>query len=475
MTLRFDRLLDKARYDDLGTFVVKVFQTLSPGVSYMHNWHIDAIIFELMLIYQGSSKRLIINQPPRSLKSICVSVAFVAWWLGHDPTKKFYCASYSHELAAMFARQFRIVISSSWYRRLFPDVRFTRQAETECETDVGGGRFAVSVGGTITGRGGDIVIIDDPMKAEDAMSEVARRNVMNWYKDTMVSRPDNKRTAAVIVVAQRLHEDDLPGWLLRNGGWSHLNLPAIAQEDENIAIGRNVFHERKKGEALHPEREPLDVLESLSLEMGRLSFSAQYLQSPVPAEGNLVRRTDIQWYETAPEVGDVVQSWDIASTTGERNDYSVCTTWLIVKRHYYLLHVWRGRLEFPKLRHKLVELAGTYRPSTLLIEKAGPGLHMIQALQADPVTNVPEPIGIQPEGEKVVRMEAQAARFEAGQVHLPHDAGWLDDFLQEILAFPSSRYDDQIDSVSQFLTWVEGQYRDGPDIICGPRLIHRED
>ncbi|MEX0957641.1 MAG: phage terminase large subunit [Rhizobiaceae bacterium] len=474
MTVLNRQALMVARHQDLGTFIVKVFQTLSPGVTYLHNWSIDAIVYQLMLVHQRYLKRLIINQPPRSLKSICTSVAYVAWCLGHDPTMRFACVSYSHELATAFARQFRQVVNSSWYRELFPNVRITKDTETDCETSRGGGRIAVSVGGTFTGRGAHVLILDDPMKADDAMSEVARRKLHEWYSRTLLSRMDDKARGAIILVAQRLHEDDLPGRLLRDGGWAHLNLPAIAQEDEEIAIGRNASNKRKKGEALHPEREPLEVLEDLAREMGRLSFSAQYLQRPVPAEGNLVRRKDIQWYDAAPEGGEVVQSWDLASTTGEHNDYSVCTTWLMVKRHYYLLDVWRGRLEFPKLRHKLIELAGTYRPDTLLIERAGPGLHMIQELRANPINSVPEPIGIQPEGEKIVRMEAQAARFEAGQVHLPNDAHWLDDFLHEILAFPSSRHDDQIDSVSQFLNWAQRRHGDGPDIICGPIIFPLE-
>lgn len=466
--------LKLARKHDLGSFILKVFQTLSPGVAYQHNWHIDAIIYQLIRVHEGRLKRLIINQPPRSLKSICTSVAYVAWCLGHDPAKKFVCVSYANDLAKLFARQFRHVVTSPWYRELFPHVRFTKDTETECETSQGGGRIALSVSGAFTGRGAHVVIVDDPMKADDAMSQTARRALHDWYAGTLVSRPDNKSVGAVIVVAQRLHEDDLPGRLLRGGGWHHLCLPAIAQEDEQIPISSTAFHRRFAGEVLHPEREPLDVLEALKRDMGAPRFSAQYLQRPVPAEGNLIHRKDIQWYEAAPESGEVVQSWDLASTTGERNDYSVCTTWRKVQRHYYLLNVFRGRLEFPELRHKLAELARIHRPGTLLIERAGPGLHMIQELRANPVPCVPEPIGIVPEGEKIVRMEAQAARFEAGQVHLPNDAPWLDDFLHEILAFPSSGHDDQIDSVSQFLNWAERRYGDEPDIICGPRIIYSE-
>src|SRR5262249_53672330 len=151
------------------------------------------------------------------------------------------------------------------------------------------------------------------------------------------------------------------------------------------------------GEILHPAREPLEVLDSLRREMGSLTFSAQYLQRPIPVEGNLIRRDWIQWYETGPTRApgtEVVQSWDVASTTGETNDWSVCTTWLISKRNYYLLDVWRGRLEFPHLKQRLVAIANERKPSTILIEQAGPGLHLIQELRANPVHGVPLPVGI---------------------------------------------------------------------------------
>lgn len=478
LAARFDNqaILAAVLRQDLGTFVAKAFQTVSPGDRYLHNWHIDAVIHALMQVHAGTIRRLIITQPPRSLKSICASVAFVAWWLGHEPSKRFACVSYSNELAATFARQFRVVITSGWYRALFPHVRLAKDTETECVTIKGGGRFAVPVGGSFTGRGADIIIIDDPLKAGDAQSETARRTVNEWYGSTLLSRLDDKETGAIILVMQRLHEDDLAGKLIREGGWQNLDLPAIAQEDQEIPIGPRVVHRRRKGEVLHPERESLDRLEEIRREMGSLTFSSQYLQRPVPIEGNLVKRSWIRSYQDVPSRGpgtEIVQSWDVACTTGDTNDWSVCTTWLMVKRNYYLLDVWRGRLEFPQLRRKLIALAQEHTPRRLLVEQAGPGLHLIQELRANRECGVPVPIGIKPEGEKLVRMEAQSARFEAGQVYLPKEAPWLSTFLHEILAFPNSKHDDQIDSVSQFLNWAEADRLRRPTVaICGPKIIY---
>lgn len=467
-------VLQAALRHDLGLFTVKVFHTVTPGSQYLHNWHIDAITHRLRQVEERNTQRLIITQPPRSLKSICTSVAFVAWSLGRDPSRRYACVSYSYELAATFARQFRAVIASDWYRALYPGVQLVKDTETECITTRGGGRFAVAVGGSFTGRGADVIIIDDPIKAEDAQSEKIRVTVNEWYGGTLVSRLDNKKSGAIILIMQRLHEDDLAGKLLRDGGWDHLDIPAIAQEDQQIPIGPTAVHSCRNGDVLHPARESRATLDATRREMGSLAFSAQYLQRPIPLEGNLVRRSWIKWYDQMPprsDGGRVVQSWDVASTTNMKSDWSVCSTWLLCNRSYYLLDIWRGRLEFPELKRKLVALAHEHKPNRILIEKTGPGLHLIQEFRANPVQGVPLPVGIQPDGDKVVRMEAQSARFEAGQVHLPREAPWLNELLHELLAFPNSRHDDQIDSVSQFLNWAETARDQRTVSIFGPIII----
>lgn len=452
------RLLSAILREDFGTFVAKVFKTVVPERPYQHNWHINAVTFRLMRVLDRETRRLIITQPPRSLKSICASVAFPAWILGKQPGKRLACVSYSDKLAATFARQFRAVVTSDWYSSLFPTMRLAKDTEIESETTQGGGRFVVSVGGSFTGRGAEFIIIDDPMKAEDALSDKARHSLIEWYETTLVSRLNDKQHDAIILVNQRLHEDDLAGRLLRTGGWDHLDLPAIAETDRQILVGPNAFHIWRSGEALHPEREPHEALEKIKADMGSLAFSAQYLQRPIPAQGNLIRRDWIRWYEHAPTPGPgalVVQSWDVASTVAATSDWSVCTTWLALQRSYCLLDTWRGKLEFPQLKQKLIELARQYSPSHVLIESAGPGLHLIQEFRTNPVSGVPVPIGVDPKGDKRGRMEAQCARFEAGQVHFPERSSWLAACLDEILGFPNTRHDDQLDSISQFLNWAE--------------------
>jgi predicted phage terminase large subunit-like protein len=451
------RVLTSFLWQYLIAFTVRTFQTVCSGQSYLHNWHIDAITYRLMECQAGRINRLIITQPPRSLKSICTSVAYVAWMLGQDPSLRFICVSYSNELAQELARQFRLVVQSEWYPLLFPRMRISRDTGAEVITTAGGGRFATSIGGTLTGRGADVIIIDDPLKAEEAQSAVARQKVIAWYRDTLVTRLNDKRSGIVILVMQRLHEEDLAGHLLEQGGWTHLDLPAIAIEDQRIPIAPDAFHTRREGDVLHPGREPMEALEQIKTAMGSMAFSAQYQQRPVPLEGNLVKREWFQWYESLPELGPgvrVIQSWDVATTIGDRRDYSVCTTWLIKKGDCYLVHVLRARLEYPELKQRIVDMAQQFNVQAILIENAGAGTHLLQELRRDTPAGVPRPIGIKPEADKVTRMAAQTPKIEAGQVRLPNDAPWLDAFLHEHLAFPNAKHDDQVDSVSQFLAWI---------------------
>src|SRR5262249_11859563 len=212
-------------------------------------------------------------------------------------------------------------------------------------------------------------------------------------------------------------------------GWHHLDLPAIAVEDSVIPIGDGKFFTRRQGDVLHAERESREVLERIKAEIGSLMFSAQYQQRPVPLEGNLIKRDWFRFYDQRPQPGPghlVVQSWDIAMMTGDANDYSVCTTWCMNKADYYLIDVFRGRLQYPDLRRKIASLVLRYDAETILIEHAGPGLTLLQDLRSDLPNGMTRPIGVKPEGSKADRMVAQSAKIEAGHVHLPKHADWLD-------------------------------------------------
>ena len=279
---------------------------------------------------------------------------------------------------------------------------------------------------------------------------------------------------------QRLHEEDLAGHLLEQGGWHHLDLPAIAIEDQQIRIGPypEDVHDRKEGDVLHPEREPQAALERIKAEIGSLAFSAQYQQRPIPIEGNLIKR---EWFKDygdppAPTQGSkIVQSWDIAGTVTQRSDWSVCTTWMMQKKTFYLLDVWRGRFEYPDLKRKVIAMQQQHGAQMVLIEKVGLGLSLVQDLKADSPARFPNPIGIVPDGDKLTRMEAECARIEAGHVVLPRNAPWLDEFLHELLTFPNGRHDDQVDSVSQFLHWAWRRVGSGRRRFCGESKLFMGD
>jgi hypothetical protein len=208
------RLLRALLRQNFNAFVEKAFATLAPGQDFDPSWHLKAIAYQLERLRRGEITRLIINMPPRSLKSVTASVAFPAFVLGHDPTRRIICVSYSGDLAKKHANDFRAVAEAAWYRDLFPGMRIgQKDSESEIELTARGFRLATSVGGTLTGRGGDLIIIDDPLKPDDAYSEVKRNSANEWFKNTLISRLDDKRSGAILVVMQRIHMDDLTGFV----------------------------------------------------------------------------------------------------------------------------------------------------------------------------------------------------------------------------------------------------------------------
>lgn len=453
------RDLNAGLREDLATFIRQTFHTVAPGDIYHHNWHIDAIAWRLQQCAAGEIKRLVITVPPRNLKSICASVAFPAWVLGRNPSQRIITASYSAELAGKLARDCRMVMESRWYQEAFA-TRLSSEKNTEMHfaTTRQGYRYAVSVGGSLTGFGGNILIVDDPLKPQDALSDTKRGAVNEWYNNTLYSRLDDKRDGVIILIMQRLHAEDLVGYLLERGSWVHLNLPALAEQEERILIGKDRYHTRAVGDVLHDRRESKAVLEDTRKRLGSFNFSAQYQQNPLPPDGGLLKWSWFRIEDTLPErePGDsIVQSWDTASKPGENNDYSVCLTFLVKGNIYYLVDVLREKLNYPELKKTVVIHALKHKADTILIEDKNSGTPLIQELQRGGERGLAMPIGVQPEGDKLIRMCAQSAQIEAGHVRLPRNAAWLEDFKAEVLQFPRGLHDDQVDSLSQFLGWIQ--------------------
>ena len=447
-------LLNAILRQDFQAFLRKTFLTLSPGQPFVPAWHIGALAHRLEQVRRGEIKRLIVNLPPRSLKSIAASVAFPAFVLGHDPTCRLICVSYAADLARKHANDFRAVLNSAWYRHLFPGTRIGpyKDAADEVELTRRGSRLATSIGGTLTGRGGDIVVIDDPLKPVDASSEPKRTGVNQWLVNTLLSRLDDKRTGAIVIVMQRVHMDDLTGFVLsQDEDWTVLSLPAIAECDEFIPLGDGAVHHRREGDVLSPEREPLATLHQLRTQLGSDLFSAQYQQAPVPPGGAMIKRHWVKRYATRPaaERAFILQSWDTASKGGPDNDWSVCSTWQRVGHtDWYLLDVWRGRVDYPGLKAQVVALAKQWGARQVLVEEAATAIGLIAELRGQ-VRGI---TAIRPDKDKAARLSQVSALFEAGQVYLPERATWLVEFEAELFAFPGGKHDDQVDSVSQALT-----------------------
>jgi len=442
---------------DFAAFGAKCFNYLNPGTRYVADWHTKATHNVLDGVRKGYYNGLIIAQPPRGGKSIAGSVAFPAFLHGHRPSMRIIGASYSEALAIKHHNDYRTIVKSDWYKQLFPRTRIDTRKDTETWVELtrGGSRVATSVGGTLTGLGADLIIIDDPLKATDAYSQAKRDACNEWYTGTAVSRLNNKNEGAIIIIGQRLHTDDLIGHVISTGGaqaWEIQELSAIAQKDHYVSLSDNVRHFYKKGDVLSPERESLQVLENLRTMIGHEQFSAQYLQMPVPPGGVTFKRDWVRRYESTlnHESGDyVLQSWDAASRDGVNNDWSVCTTWLVRAGLYFLLDVFRRRCQYPDLKAAAIALGKQFSPRIVLVENASLGPALASELRLSGL-NVKE---ISVKEGKEVRAKVQSAKFEGGRVYLPTRSSFLRDYEDELFAFPGGHHDDQVDSTVQALAY----------------------
>lgn len=410
--------------------------------------HHGLIVDRLEAVERGEIPRLMIFMPPRHGKSLLGSQIFPAWFLGRHPDRLIITACYGQELADDFGRQVRNFVGSPIHHAIFPESRLADDSTSlrRFNMTAGGSYFAVGRGGPITGRGAHLLLIDDPLKdAEEANSETIRRQLHEWYSS--VAYPRLQPGGAVVLVSTRWHEDDLAGHLLRRDprGWVVLSLPAIAEVDDSF---------RRAGEALWPEKYPIKELEEKRAVIGGRTFDSLYQQHPSKAEGAIFKREWWRYVREFPAFRRIVQSWDTAFKTGAENDYSVCTTWAEGDNGYYLLWFWRGRVEFPELKKRVSWLAEQWKPSVILVEDRASGQSLVQELRhASPLPI----IQVKVDKDKLARAEAITPLIEAGRVFLPESAPWLNDFVNELAAFPTGAHDDAVDSTTQALNYLRHQ------------------
>lgn len=468
--------------EKLSIFIRLAFSVLEPYTEYHHSDHIDLISDRLMgTLEKDIAKRLIINMPPRMMKSICASIAFPAWVLGKYPSKKIMCISYSEDLARDLSMKTQKLMESGIYKHLFPKAQLSNQRQTQLDlrTTKGGGRYAASTGGAIAGFGADIIIIDDPIKPSDANYKKLE-NCNRWFEENIYQRLNNKNTGIIVIVMQRVHENDLTGFLqdkANNGGTRYLPLilPAIAESYEENTFWYGGIYKRNQGEALHPERESIKFLKEAKNNLGSYTFAGQYQQRPAPAGETIVKGN---WFNRYKQIhlnsfSTVIQSWDTAMTANDTSDYSVGITIGMLKSNsnkmtFYILDVIRKKMEFPEVLKAIKAFSKEYaRRRNIIVEDAGHGKAVIQSLRQDGI-----PINAhKPMGDKHTRLISITDVLESGFVYLPEKAPWLDDFLLEVTRFPNAKHDDQVDALSQGINWFKEGYRKPVRVIRNPPIF----
>lgn len=427
---------------DLLAYISTMFEARK-GAPIKPNWHQGAICSALERVVIGQCNRLVINIPPRSGKTEFAVINFIAWCMGNFPESEFIHASYSKRLAAANTYAVRAMMQHETYLQIFDHTELAgdSKAKDEFRTSHGGIVYATGAEGTITGYGAGgmterfkgAIVIDDPHKAGEANSATMRKNVIDWFGTTMESRKNNPNTP-IIVIMQRLHENDLTGWLLSGGNgeqWEHLNIPAIQPD----------------GTSFWPEQFPIDMLERLKASNSYV-FSGQYMQKPAPMGGGIFKADWLRYYATVPELTHRMIYADTAMKTGQENDYSVFQHWGKAKDgKIYLLDMIRGKWEAPQLLAEArafwdksrASHSGTLRK--MMIEDKASGTGLIQQMKQAGI-----PVGgIQRNRDKVSRAYDTAPQVEAGNVLFPERHSHLSDFLHELTTFPVASHDDTVD------------------------------
>jgi len=493
----------KLAQTDFRVFLRLAFRILNPNTKLNWNWHLEYLCWMLQsslptdhpaypstLTPEQRNRNLIINVPPRSLKTETVSVAFPAFCLGHNPSFQAIIASFSTRASANINTKLARLLKHPLYEQIFPapDTPILEKAtESHITTTKGGQCLATSPQGTVTSFGADTLLIDDLLSPEQAFSPTELTRANRFFFNTLYpSRLNDKTNGSTIVIAQRLHEGDLPGELLRQNPkrppseqFTPVILPAIhpQTEDPQTYYFYNTSHTQNPDDLLHPTRDTRESLEAIKTdpERGPYTFASQYMQNPAPTDGGIINLQQLQscTYDPAnlpppTQALRITHSWDTAIKTTSRSDFSVCTTWLETKTHHYLLDVIATRLEYPELYQLVISQANkTPHPTVILIEDKASGQQLIQDLRKD--TTLPiKAITPTPQQNKLTRAATSIPAFiESSSLLLPNDhqqRPWWEEFERQCMYFPNGKHDDIVDSISQYLNFVKSSFPSEPRI-----------
>ena len=493
--LEFLETKEKAE-ESLSEFIRQAWHVVEPGQPYVHSWHIDFISEHLEAITDGVEledgdfyNRLLINVPPGMMKSLLVGVFWPSWEWGprNMPHLRYLCASHSQNLAIRDSTKMRRLVSSEWYQQRWGDrVKLTgdQNAKTKFETTATGFREAVAAG-SITGSRGDRVIIDDPHSVESASSEAMRASTAEWFLEAIPTRLNNPEKSAILVIMQRLHEQDISGIILdKQLGYDHICLPMRFEKwrrDEGIVTKLGYEDPRQEeGELLFPDRFPLDVVERDERILGPYATAGQFAQNPVPRGGGVIKR---EWWqvwdnENYPPFDFILASVDTAYTTKTENDPSAMTVWgvwsggdnlavatrtvsreneaqQVMERVYkeahpkcMLIYAWTERLELHDLINKIRETAIQYKVERLLVENKASGLSVAQEIRRiygyeDFYVQLYDPKS----ADKLSRLYSVQHLFAEGLIFAPLKA-WADVVINQVAQFPKGKHDDLVDATS---------------------------
>jgi predicted phage terminase large subunit-like protein len=461
----------------LREFVRQAFLIVEPATPFVPGWHIDAIVEHLEAITYGHIRNLIINVPPRHMKSLLVSVFWPAWEWIRWPHRRWLYSSYSGNLSLRDSVHCRRLIESPWYQQHWCD-RFALTSDQNTkgrfDNDRAGYRIATSVGGSVTGEGGDRIVCDDPHNVKEVESDGVRLSTNNWFDVVWSTRVNDPKATAKVVVMQRCHQQDLTGHLLEQGGWELLSLPAEYEGSRrSTSIGWS-DPRKEHGELLWPEQFPHKELDDLKRSMGSYAAAGQLQQRPSPAGGGLLQRHWFRFFQVRGDnlppvavrmpdgteelipavelsgVEEMIQSWDCAFKDLETSDYVVCQIWGRLGSAFFLLDQVRRRMNLPDTMKCLRVMTNKWPTSVAkLIEDKANGPAVIQMLYRE----IPGLLPVNPSGGKAARAAAISPLIEAGNIYLPHPhyAPWVHDFIEECAAFPNGAHDDQVDAMTQAL------------------------
>jgi predicted phage terminase large subunit-like protein len=454
----------------LKEFVEQAWGILEPVSTLVWNWHLDLVCEYLTLIRDenfktvcGDLEGIIFNVPPRTMKSLLITVFFPIWVWTTDPSRRFMFVSYSEKLSTQHSIFRRSIIESEWYQKEWSSV-FTLSRDQNVKSHYGnssrGVMFSTGMQATATGMGGDILIFDDPLNPEQAISQVEREAVNLRFDTTFRSRINDPTKGVKIIIMQRLHELDLTGHVLarESSRWEHVSLPAVAPKDKSwkFPLSKKIENQ-KEGDLLWAERLPQSFLDSQRVGMGSWAFNGQYQQTPAPLDGGIIKRQWVRFYRQMPEKFEfMVQSWDCTFSGGQENDFVAGQVWGRCGGKYFMLpYRTYDRLDFGPTMAAIKACHAKFpQANAVLIEDKANGPAIISELQKEIAGVVP----VNPEGGKIARAQATAPLWESGSIELPDPqvfgCTWIEDYLHNICTFPKAAHDDDVDATSQALIYM---------------------